>query len=196
MSDLTGVRKKCPKHLGGHGNRTHVDRGALSWARKRLEAKSLVDLGCGPGGVVEDALALGYEKVLGIDGDPTISYREGFPIVRHDFSVGGLKLEDSYDLLWTVEFLEHVDEKFIDNFFQVMSSARYVACTHALPGKNGHHHVNCQSEDYWKGEFSSRGFMFCGDLTEELRKASTMKREFMRQTGKVFKRVKATGQQL
>jgi hypothetical protein len=58
--------------------------------------------------------------------------------------------------------------------------------THALPGKNGHHHVNCRTEDYWIDMFKKYDFSLCEYATREVRQCSTMKREFMRETGKVF----------
>ena len=43
---------KLPVHLGGHFNRTHVDEGVLLLARSQLGVETLLDVGCGPGGMV------------------------------------------------------------------------------------------------------------------------------------------------
>lgn len=42
-----------PEHLGGHKNRTHLDEGSLDHCIKILQVKSMLDIGCGPGGMVE-----------------------------------------------------------------------------------------------------------------------------------------------
>ena len=31
--------------------------------------------------------------------------------------------------------------------------------THAVPGQAGHHHVNCQPQEYWINLLSQKGFM-------------------------------------
>ena len=60
-----------PSHLGGHKSRTHIDVGVLKFARDKLKVKSMLDIGCGPGGMVNLAKKLEL-KVLGIDGDDSI----------------------------------------------------------------------------------------------------------------------------
>jgi ribosomal protein L11 methylase PrmA len=58
------------KHLGGHKGRTHIDKGILQFAKEVLDCKSVVDIGCGPGGQVYEALNLGM-NAMGVDGDTT-----------------------------------------------------------------------------------------------------------------------------
>ena len=55
MSNIKGL----PKHLGGHGNVTHIDTGLIEFARDELGCKSILDIGCGPGGIVYEAIRLG-----------------------------------------------------------------------------------------------------------------------------------------
>jgi hypothetical protein len=50
-----------------------------------------------------------------------------------------------------------------------------VVCTHAPPGKPGHHHVNLQEYDYWVERFGEYGFTFDAPKTAELREASNMR---------------------
>ena len=40
-------------HLGGHMNKTHLDKGALAWIKNKFNAKTYLDIGCGPGGMVQ-----------------------------------------------------------------------------------------------------------------------------------------------
>ena len=41
------------KHLGGHCGITHLDQGAIDWAIDEFSVKSMLDVGCGPGGMVQ-----------------------------------------------------------------------------------------------------------------------------------------------
>ena len=48
-------------HLGGHQGKTHTDEGTLRWAIDKLGVQSMLDVGCGPGGMVELANSLGVD---------------------------------------------------------------------------------------------------------------------------------------
>jgi hypothetical protein len=170
-----------PSHLGGHAGRTHTDRGALLFLRDTLGVKTLLDVGCGPGGQVRLARELGITAV-GVDGDASVD-----PDILHDFSKGPISPPNAYDCVWSVEFVEHVEERFICNTAPLFASARYVVLTHAAPGCKGHHHVNLRWSNYWVGFMAALGFSK-SPLTENLRTASTMQRNFIRGSGLLFER--------
>jgi len=173
---------KLPKHLGGHANTTHIDVGTLSFLKSKFQIQNMIDVGCGPGGMVDVANSIGIEAI-GVDGDVNITHPS---IIIHDFTQGKLQLERRFDLGWSVEFVEHVREEFIDNYMDVFSKCKYVCMTHAPSGKGGHHHVNTKSSNYWIDIFISRGFEYNTAITNQIRKISTMRREFMRNTGLFF----------
>lgn len=179
-----------PRHLGGHLNRTHIDHGALAWLTAHSAARSLVDVGCGPGGMAPLARSLGLEY-FGIDGDPALNL--DVPHVIHDYTTGPFVCDRIYDIGWSVEFVEHVEARHIDNFMQTFACCRWVLLTHALPGKRGHHHVNCRPPEYWTDIFASAGLIQNAAATAEVRRRSTMKREFVRRTGLVFRNELLTG---
>ena len=192
MSEIDGtkdsiIRKlniptEVPPHLGGHAGITHLDPGALRFATD-IGCTSMIDIGCGPGGMVDLALDLGF-RTLGIDGDPTFL---DHPLIQNiDYTKRPYLPEHRSDLGWTCEFLEHVEERFLDNVFTTFSKCRYIFATAAPPGAGGHHHVNCKDTDYWIQQFESRGFAFEKELTDKLRAKSTMQRAFVRDTGMVF----------
>ena len=172
-----------PNHLGGHCNRTHTDEATLDFLIAKYNVKTMHDVGCGPGGMVELALTRGVDAT-GIDGDFTLKFREGFPLILHDFTVGPLSVRPA-DLGWSVEFLEHVDEKYIDNYFPVFAQCKTVCCTFATNDK-GHHHVNVKDQEYWDRQFTNRGFIKDEVSTAWIRKHSSMQREFIRNTGTVY----------
>lgn len=73
------------------------------------------------------------------------------------------------DLVWSCEFVEHVEEQFVRNFLATFACAKYVLMSHALPGQDGHHHVNCRSADYWIGALAAIGYKHDETLTQVTR---------------------------
>jgi SAM-dependent methyltransferase len=177
-----------PDHLGGHLNKTHNDRGTLLFLVREYGIKSFLDIGCGTGGMVNLAEMRGLEAV-GIDGDWKVE-KETNNIIIHDFTNGPcLTTKAEFDLGWSVEFLEHVDEKYQDNYMQAFARCKYVVTTASPPGHTGHHHVNCQTQEYWHGVFDKYGFDYNDEVTQNIRKKeSNMQKPFMQKTGMFFVR--------
>jgi hypothetical protein len=172
-----------PRHLGGHANITHLDEPTLDYLIDKYNAKSMYDVGCSVGGVVKLAQKKGMQSV-GIDGDFTLRYPDDINIIVHDFTTGPLHLPE-VDLSWSVEFLEHVYEKYMDNYFSIFSVSRIVFCTFSLTTR-GHHHVNVNNQEYWDSKFNDYGFNKDTESTNHIRANSNMKRNFVRNTGTVF----------
>lgn len=176
---------QLPEHLGGSEGETHIDEGALKFIMNATEIKSMLDVGCGPGGMVQHARSVGIQA-FGVDGDNTID-RGNLPVFIHDFTTGPVPLKRTFDLCWCVEFVEHVEEKYMDNFMSAFQSCKYVMMTHAYPGQGGHHHVNEQDTPYWLDKMAKAGFIFEPKMTDYIRHASTMKQRYIRQYGLFFK---------
>lgn len=175
-----------PKHLGGHCGITHVDNGILEYFKSK-GSTTYLDIGCGPGGMLDAAYTLGY-YVQGVDGDNTVKRNLPNNVKIHDYTTGPFTLPTTYDLVWSCEFVEHVEEKFLDNFMQTFQLGKTVCMTYAPPGKKGHHHVNCNTKEYWIDVFEKYGFTFNQSLTDEVKRNSTMEREFFREYGLVFEK--------
>jgi len=110
--------------------------------------------GLRPAGILSHSLA------------PFTGGRSKSHVCRHDFTTGPWAPDRKVDLVWSSEFLEHVDEKYIDNFMSAFSKATsMVVVTYATPGQGGHHHVNENTEAYWIGQFESHGFRIDNSLT-------------------------------
>jgi len=176
------------EHLGGHNGLTHLDEGALDWF-KNLGHKSFLDIGCGPGGMVELAEQKGF-YVLGIDGDHTLERYNPKNFILHDFTTGPAPVNEIFDIGWSVEFVEHVYEKYIPNYVQAMQKCKNLVMTHAVVGQTGYHHVNCQDPPYWINTMKNYGFRLDQTLTNQLRRVSTMgkkkKHRFLEKTGMYF----------
>lgn len=183
---MTGL----PDHLGGHKNRTHLDYGILQFMIKEFNIKSFIDIGCGPGGMVNLASELGLDS-LGIDGDFTVN-RTGNNFLIHDYTTGPTQFRQNFDMAWSCEFVEHVEEKYISNYIKDFQRAKYVVMTYSE--KPGHHHVNLKPVDYWIKVFNDYGFEYSPKYTDLIRKESTMnttgkfagKKEFVRTNGLFF----------
>ena len=178
------------EHLGGHNGLTHLDEGALNWAIENLKIKSLLDVGCGPGGMVELANNIGIDAE-GIDGDHTIERYDTSKFIIHDFTHGPAPLTSSYDIGWSCEFVEHVYEQYIPNYIQAFQKCKVLAMTYAPPGWTGHHHVNLQEEQYWIDKLAEYNLIYNNELTIQLRKHSTMnehkkKKAFVKNRGLIF----------
>jgi|TARA_R110000787_G_scaffold13767_3_gene42892 hypothetical protein len=179
-------------HLGGSNGRCHIDQGAFNYMVSEFKIKSMLDIGSGTNQMVEVAHEAGIDGI-GIDGDGTFK-RKG-PFAIHDYTKGtfivATKTNENrkFDLAWSVEFLEHVEEEYIENYMSTFKQCHYVIVTAAPPGTPGWHHVNCQNKEYWIEKFNEYGFVFDEAATSGVRKASTMGRDFMRDNGMVFQNI-------
>ena len=156
---------------------TNIDRGALEYIVQSLPVKTMIDVGCGTGGMVQVAKDMGL-KAVGVDGDPTTH-----PNILHNFDNGRMEIVPT-DLAWSVEFLEHIEEKYLSNVFSVFEKCKYVFCTHNP--KPGAWHFNCHPNRYWIDVFSRYGFEYDEYMTEQIKVHSDMKRGFVRNTGTFF----------
>lgn len=174
------------EHLGGSFGVSHNDPGALKYLRDRYNIKTMFDVGCGLGGNSGLAEWHGIDWT-GIDGQHGVTLE--MPVIIHDYTTGPLPdAVTGRDLAWSVEFVEHVSDCYWPNVADTFKRCRVVCFTFARPNYIGHHHVNCRDEDHWKQRMAEAGFMFDAEGTEGVRKASDMRREFVRETGLVFVR--------
>ena len=94
----TNHRKKIyMNHLGGHFGFTSMIRSTFDFITEKYEIKSILDVGCGPAGMVEYA---NYKKIyaIGIDGDPDLPKKDYVSL--HDFANGPFVLEKKFDLVY------------------------------------------------------------------------------------------------
>jgi SAM-dependent methyltransferase len=134
----------------------------------------VIDIGCGEGHAARYFREIGCE-VLAVDGSQQAK-RDSLVFdqhVLHDYTAGPYLPSSQFDLVWSCEFVEHVGEKYVDNFLRsFVSSRKFLMMTFAGPGQPGYHHVNCQPMGYWVDKVESIGFSFNEDLTEASRKIS------------------------
>lgn len=160
--------------------------------------KTVIDVGCGDGYSTQ-WFQQRFITALGIEGDKGSIERcrsRNLFVLEHDYTEGPLvnntmkalmvgaphvahnifkqKLKDFHnsalwDLVWCCEFVEHVEEQYMQNFFSTFQLGKYLAMTHAFPGQPGHHHVNCQWPEYWIPKIEALGFSLNRPYTFHLR---------------------------
>lgn len=122
---------------------------------ERFGLTSMLDVGCGEGHAVKYFQRLGV-IAHGIDGLRKNVDRAVTPIALHDL------LQAPYympvDLVWSSEVAEHISPDKVDFYLDTLANGKIIAMTHALPGQEGHNHVNCQPKEYWMEQLGRRGF--------------------------------------
>lgn len=186
ITSMHFIPTRLPHHLSGHSGITWVDNGALDAIIKNKKIKSFLDIGCGPGGMVLLADSLGI-RANGIDGDNSILRQKESLFYIHDYTKGEFIPDTIYDLAWSVEFLEHVEEKFQKNYFSTFKKCKYIFITFAPENKSGFHHVNTKNERYWIDTFKKFNFEFDYEITKKIRSSSSIKKNFIKDFGLFFK---------
>lgn len=162
-------------HLGGayeQGDSNTIMVDVWGWALVGWEIKSVLDIGAGFGHALQWFSANGLCQIKGIEGWHEAVEKSLVPghIIEHDFTTGPAPIAQPFDLIWSAEFLEHVEEKYISNYMPAFQLGKHVLITHAEPGQNGHHHVNCKSDSFWIKVFSDHGFRHDEQETALLRR--------------------------
>lgn len=198
---MTTPRMVLEGHLGGY-----IDGGdegtwypeLWDWAIARWGARSVMDIGCGQGHSSKYFLERGC-AVRGLDGSRQAIAQSVIPgqAVLHDFCEGPRLEPGTWDLVWSCEFLEHVERRYLPHLLATFAQAgRAILVTHALPGQDGHHHVNCQAPWYWIEWLERLGFRCSVAATIQARKLALSDyqgKKFFAESGLVFVRTAAAG---
>jgi len=142
------------------------------WLIEDLGVRSMLDVGCGEGHAARFFRDAGC-GVLGVDGS---LLARGESVLHgehrsHDFEDGPFVPDRTFDLAWSCEFVEHVEERFVHNFLATFAAShKYLLMTYARPNQKGWHHVNCRTERYWTEKLQRLGFDVAPDLTQTARK--------------------------
>lgn len=180
MNDIpTGWENPCSNgerladgHLGGtsdkgDGNTWYPE--LWDWLIKEFEVKSVLDVGCGLGFSLRWFLEQGLDTV-GVEGYSVC--RDLSPvkdhIVLHDYTQGPLHLGRSFDMVYSSEFCEHVEELYVPNFLNCFNRATRVLCITAADDRvGGYHHVNSRPSSYWIERIEPLGLKYNEELTEQ-----------------------------
>eukprot|EP01084_Bolivina_argentea_P097497 175274_1 len=84
--------------------------------------------------------------------------------IQHDFSLGPYWTNRIYDMAWSIEFLEHVNETYMNNYMATFKKAKIILMSASNVG--GWSHLNPQQKEYWIEKFESYGFIYDHELTK------------------------------
>jgi SAM-dependent methyltransferase len=154
-------------HLGGN-----IDGGdsftscplVWGWFINHLAIETVLDVGCGQGHALRYFANIGC-SVLGIEGLPSNAAKSELPVIVNDIQATTLQVH-GIDLVWCCELVEHIEEQYLCNLLPLLTCGKYLAMTHAEPKQVGHHHVNCQPQEYWIEKITACGFNFDEATTE------------------------------
>jgi len=143
---------------------------------EHFSVKTALDFGCGVGFATDFFDRFLGVKCVGIEGsEVVIKHAKTEHIVRHDFTTSPLfprylpNKSVECDLIWSCEFLEHIEETYLPNVLHTIafSYPSVLAVTAAPPGAGGYHHVNCQPKEYWIEKIGKLGLTFNEKLTNK-----------------------------
>lgn len=176
----TDTEKKLPAHLGGHFGNSHTDPAVLDYLIARYGITSMLDVGCGPGAMIDLAQERGI-VAIGIDGDHHLQHQF---IIAHDYTKGPYRTGTPFDLIWCFEFVEHVEEVYRENYLATFQDGNVLYLSTPAPGFGGWHHVNEQPESYWIDLLDQHGFTLDTEATDWIRQHGD--HIFSRRQGLVF----------
>ena len=163
------------KHLGGF---VKIDPGGLNptlwkYMIETLGVKSFLDVGCGRGISTSWFATHGATRVMCVEGSHDAVTQTLLPdpetqLVEHDYSRGPWWPLQTYDVAWSVEFLEHVNVQFHYNYVTTFRKAALLFVTSARSA--GWHHVEVHHDDWWIRKYESYGFRYDPDLTAKAKK--------------------------
>lgn len=165
----------------------------------RYNIKSMIDVGSNEGYALEFFKNNNVE-IRGVEfWKPAIDIcaKRGLDryVIENDYEVSSYIPEKDFDMCWSHEFIEHIDEQCKQNFLDTFKKCKIVFMTHAIPGQAGTHHVNCQNSNYWMKVMDESGFdflvndtMWARSLAKEDSKADYRGFNFFLQSGLVFRR--------
>ena len=126
-----------------------------------VEAGSIIDVGCGPGGWLSVAADQGVRQLVGVDAPRALSGTrrfDGFEFIAADLSQP-LAIDRQFDLAMSIETAEHLPAACAADFVRSLCSlAPVVLFSAAWPGAGGVEHHNEQWPSYWIELFAASDF--------------------------------------
>mmetsp|Transcript_35151 Transcript_35151/g.48764 ORF Transcript_35151/g.48764 Transcript_35151/m.48764 type:complete len:395 (+) Transcript_35151:137-1321(+) len=171
-------------HIGGwmRNDTNGYEPKLWDWMIERLRISSFIDVGCGAGLVTKHFLDRGVDALCVEASNEAInvSFAPRDRIVQHDFTRGPWFPSGGrvVDVAYTVEFLEHVEEKYLDNVVSLLKSARYLFMSASEQG--GWSHMTVHKRWWWIERMESYGFAYSAEMTQILQRLTLGGQEIKR----------------
>jgi SAM-dependent methyltransferase len=134
--------------------------------------RSVIDVGCGSGGLLAQLAQAGVPDCRGIE----YSYagRQRCRALGIAVSSGDLSkrcfIDPEIDLCICMEVAEHIPPQFADQVVRNLTAGpKLLLFSAATVGQGGHDHVNEQSHSYWIEKFAKNGYQLDEAATAQLR---------------------------
>mmetsp|Transcript_35152 Transcript_35152/g.48765 ORF Transcript_35152/g.48765 Transcript_35152/m.48765 type:complete len:412 (+) Transcript_35152:229-1464(+) len=171
-------------HIGGwlRNDTNGYEPKLWDWLIETQHISSFIDVGCGAGLVTKHFHDRGVDALCVEASNEAInvSFAPRDRIVQHDFTRGpwfppGGRV---VDVAYTVEFLEHVEEKYLDNVVSLLKSARYLFMSASEQG--GWSHMTVHKRWWWIERMESYGFAYSAEMTQILQRLTLGGQEIKR----------------
>jgi SAM-dependent methyltransferase len=136
-----------------------------------VQARRVIDVGCGVGAWLATFREHGVEDVWGVDGDYVD--RALLEIPRERFVAADLRqpfrMDPPFDLALSLEVAEHLPPESADTFVRTLTGlATVVLFSAAIPFQGGMEHLNEQWPAYWAERFAAGGYVAVDCLREQI----------------------------
>jgi SAM-dependent methyltransferase len=138
---------------------------------KVFKPVSVIDVGCGPGALLQELGRAGIQCVGLEYADAAIEMarQRGIDVRKMDLEQE-IKIEGKWSLAISTEVAEHLPERCANHFVDLLTKlSDRILVTAATPGQGGTDHVNEQPNQYWIEKFVQRGFRYNEVLTLQTR---------------------------
>jgi hypothetical protein len=184
---LEGATSADARHLGGSikvGDPFTYCPTVWNYVINRFSIESVLDLGSGCGNASWYFHKKGL-KVIAVDGFHESVMSSIYPSIQHDITVSPVITR--VGLVHCHEVVEHIEEQYLDNLLTSLMSGKFILMTHATPGQDGYHHVNCQPSEYWISHLQNRGCRLLEVDSERIKYyAKQDGASYMKATGMIF----------
>lgn len=141
---------------------------------KKLQAKTVVDLGCASGHWLSAFQKEGL-TIFGVEGSKnsksSLVIPEKYVLYEDLRNVLQVEIKKQVDLLLSIEVAEHLEPMYADNYVHNLTQVfkpKYIIMTAAPVGQGGHGHYNEQPKSYWIQKIEKVGYNFNPQLKDYL----------------------------
>lgn len=128
-----------------------------------VNAKSVIDVGCGTGTFLSVFKRNGVDEVLGIEGEWLNITK--LQIDRDEILIRNLEepmfLNRKFDLALCLEVIEHLSESSASIILESLSNlSDIIVFSATIPSQGGKDHINEQWVEYWQKKFLEKDYLF------------------------------------